>query len=54
MSTTTNTFTPFVVFGAAKSGTTWLQRVINAHPDCHCHFQVPIFPFTVEGRLAFR
>lgn len=50
----TDTFVPFVVFGAAKSGTTWLQRVINAHPECACHFQVPIFPLTEEGRRSFR
>lgn len=35
---------PFVVFGASKSGTTWLQRICNAHPDVRCHFQLPIFP----------
>ncbi len=35
---------PFVVFGVSKSGTTWMQRIINAHPDICCHFQRPIFP----------
>ena len=39
-------FSPFVVFGASKSGTTWLQEILDAHPECRCHFQVPIFPLT--------
>lgn len=47
-------FTPFVVFGAAKSGTTWMQRIIHAHPECHCHFQIPLFPLSEKGRQAFR
>lgn len=38
--------TPFIVFGASKSGTTWLQKVINEHPDCKCHFQIPVFPLS--------
>ncbi len=47
-------FKPFVVFGAAKSGTTWLQRIVHAHPQCHCHFQIPILPLTPAARQAFR
>ncbi|MEO1711863.1 MAG: sulfotransferase domain-containing protein [Bacteroidota bacterium] len=47
-------FRPFVVFGAAKSGTTWLQRMVDAHPQCHCHFQIPILPLTPAARQAFR
>lgn len=44
------TFTdPFVVFGSAKSGTTWVQRILDAHPEVRCHFQRPIFPVTDEG-----
>lgn len=38
-------FNPFVVFGASKSGTTWLQRLIDYHPECRCHFQTLILPF---------
>jgi hypothetical protein len=41
-------FSPFVVFGASKSGTTWLQQILDAHPECCCHFQVPVFPMTEE------
>lgn len=43
-------FTPFVVFGASKSGTTWLQRLIDKHPECRCHFQTIICPFPKERR----
>lgn len=39
-----NDFTPFVVVGSAKSGTTWMQRLLDSHPDVRCHFQMPIFP----------
>lgn len=35
---------PFVVFGASKSGTTWLQKLIDTHPEVSCHFQRPILP----------
>jgi hypothetical protein len=34
---------PFIVFGASKSGTTWLQKLIDSHPDIKCHFQLPLF-----------
>jgi stalled ribosome alternative rescue factor ArfA len=37
-------FNPFIIFGASKSGTTWLQEILDAHPECRCHFQVPVFP----------
>lgn len=37
-------FSPFVVFGASKSGTTWLQKMLDLHPEIRCHFQLPIFP----------
>lgn len=37
-------FNPFVVFGASKSGTTWIQRILDSHPQVRCQFQVPIFP----------
>jgi hypothetical protein len=40
---------PFVVFGSAKSGTTWVQRILDAHPEVRCHFQRPIFPVTDES-----
>jgi hypothetical protein len=26
----------FAVFGAAKSGSTWVQRLLSAHPQIHC------------------
>lgn len=26
----------FAVLGAAKSGTTWIQRLLSAHPQVHC------------------
>lgn len=34
----------FVVAGASKSGTTWLQKALDAHPEVRCLFQVPIMP----------
>ncbi len=34
---------PFVVFGPSKSGTTWLQKLLDSHPDVRCHFQLPMF-----------
>ena len=42
-------FSPFVVFGASKSGTTWLQRMLDGHPQIRCHFQLPLFPLTNES-----
>ncbi len=48
-------FCPFVVFGPSKSGTTWLQKSLDAHPDVRCHFQLPVFFFEDGGRqLAVR
>ncbi|MDJ0839983.1 MAG: sulfotransferase [Acidobacteriota bacterium] len=44
-------FTPFVVFGASKSGTTWMQRMLNAHPQVRCHFQRLIFPMESRAHL---
>lgn len=26
----------FVIFASPKSGTTWMQRLLSAHPDVHC------------------
>ncbi len=26
----------FAILGAAKSGTTWMQRLLSAHPEVHC------------------
>jgi hypothetical protein len=37
-------FAPFIVFGSSKSGTTWLQRLLDSHPQIRCHFQLPVFP----------
>ena len=44
-------FRPFVVFGSAKSGTTWVQRILDLHPQIRCHFQRPIFPCVSRARL---
>ena len=41
---------PFVVFGPSKSGTTWLQRIIDAHPEVSCKFQVQIAPLRASTR----
>lgn len=41
---TTSTFTPFIVFGPSKSGTTWMQKLLDVHPEASCKFQKPIFP----------
>lgn len=46
-----DSFCPFVVFGASKSGTTWLQRLLDSHPDIRCHFQRSIFPIHGPGGL---
>ncbi len=45
---------PFVVFGPSKSGTTWVQRLLDAHPDVRCHFQLPLFYFADGGRKLAR
>jgi hypothetical protein len=37
-------FQPFVVMGSAKSGTTWVQRILDSHPAVRCHFQQPVLP----------
>jgi hypothetical protein len=50
----TEPFVPFVVFGASKSGTTWLQKTLDAHPDLRCHFQLQLFPFTSLDTVAIR
>lgn len=34
---------PFVVFGPSKSGTTWVQTMLDSHSDVRCHFQLPLF-----------
>lgn len=47
-----DSFNPFVVFGSAKSGTTWLQQILDAHPQIRCHFQLPIFPLR-DARLWY-
>lgn len=41
---------PFVVFGASKSGTTWVQKICDAHPEVRCHFQRSIFPIDAAWR----
>jgi len=42
---------PFVVFGSSKSGTTWVQRILDLHPQIRCHFQRPIFPCVSRSHL---
>ena len=42
--------TPFVVFGPSKSGTTWLQKLIDAHPEARCHFQIEVVPMVGDVR----
>ena len=46
-------FSPFVVFGPSKSGTTWLQKCLNSHPEVSCKFQIPIFPILDNKPLLF-
>ena len=48
----TGDFAPFVVTGASKSGTTWLQKILDTHPQIRCHFQLPIFPLR-DSRLFY-
>lgn len=40
----------FVVMGAAKSGTTWLQQALDSHPQIRCHFQRLILPMKLPPR----
>ncbi len=47
-------FSPFIVFGASKSGTTWLQKSLDAHPEVRCHFQLPVFFFKDGSRALAR
>lgn len=42
---------PFIVVGPAKSGTTWLQKLLDTHPDIRCHFQLSLLPITVKHGL---
>ena len=46
-------FTPFVVFGPSKSGTTWLQKLIDSHPEARCHFQLPLFTIPREKAVTY-
>ncbi|MCB0620385.1 MAG: sulfotransferase [Saprospiraceae bacterium] len=45
-------FTPFVVYAPSKSGTTWLQKILDAHPEVRCHFQLQLFPFLDENEVV--
>ena len=36
----------FVVFGPSKSGTTWVQKMLDAHPEVSCEFQPPLLSRT--------
>lgn len=44
---------PFIVFGPSKSGTTWLQKLLDSHPDVRCHFQLPIFSLDIHHKWLF-
>ncbi|MCB0704433.1 MAG: sulfotransferase domain-containing protein [Saprospiraceae bacterium] len=45
----------FAVYGPSKSGTTWLQSILDSHPEVRCHFQLQLFPFLKEtGVVAVR
>ena len=46
-------FTPFLVMGPSKSGTTWLQKLIDSHDKIRCHFQLPIFPISNLAPVLF-
>ncbi|NNE35599.1 MAG: hypothetical protein HKN13_10190 [Rhodothermales bacterium] len=46
-------FSPFIVFGPSKSGTTWLQRMIDSHPEARCHFQLPVFAIPKGKHVLF-
>ena len=46
-------FKPFIVFGPSKSGTTWLQKLLDTHPKVSCKFQIPIFPILDSRSLLF-
>lgn len=45
-------FQPFVVYGPSKSGTTWLQKILDSHPEVRCHFQMQLFPFLKENGVV--
>jgi hypothetical protein len=47
-----DSFTPFIVYGPSKSGTTWLQKTLDSHPEVRCHFQLPLFPFNDENDVV--
>ncbi len=39
------------IFGAPRSGTSWLGHIINSHPDVVLRFQ-PLFSYGHKGRLS--
>ncbi|MEO1263874.1 MAG: sulfotransferase domain-containing protein, partial [Bacteroidota bacterium] len=48
-----NSYTPFVVFGASKSGTTWLQQILDSHNEVNCKFQRPVLPISTKRIKLF-
>ena len=45
--------TIFFIVGCQKSGTTWLQKILNGHPQCACHgeayFAPVLFPLLQQA-----
>lgn len=41
------------IFGAPRSGTTWLSQILNSHPDVALRFQ-PLFSYGHKGSLTAR
>lgn len=39
------------IFGAPRSGTSWLAQIFNSHPDVLLRFQ-PLFSYTHKHRLS--
>ena len=40
------TFQPFFLAGAPKSGTTWLCKLLDAHPEIACRGEACVHAFT--------
>ncbi len=40
---------PFFIVGASRSGTTWLQRTLNTHPEVLCKGEGAFFGRDLKG-----